>query len=50
MPSPRTCSHIKTNGVKCGSPALRHNTLCYFHYQWDRRERDAVSASEAPSA
>ena len=42
MPTPRTCSHIKTNGVKCGSPALRHNTLCYFHYQWDRRERRRV--------
>src|SRR4051812_40900470 len=38
----RTCSHIKTNGLKCGSPALRHNTLCYFHYQWDRRERRRV--------
>jgi len=38
----RTCSHIKTNGTKCGSPALRHQTLCYFHYQWDRRERRRV--------
>jgi hypothetical protein len=38
----RTCSHIKVNGVKCGSPALRHQTLCYFHYQWDRRARRRV--------
>ena len=38
----RTCSHIKTNGTKCGSPALRHQTLCYFHYHWDRRERRRI--------
>ncbi len=38
----RTCSHIKTNGLKCGSPALRHQTLCYFHYHWDRRERRRI--------
>src|SRR6185369_6067588 len=37
-PMPRTCSHIKTNGVKCGTFALRHHTKCYFHYQWERRE------------
>src|SRR6185369_462999 len=35
---PRTCTHIKTNGVKCGTFALRHHTKCYFHYQWERRE------------
>ncbi len=35
--SPRTCSHIKANGTKCGSPALKYNTLCYFHYQWKYR-------------
>jgi hypothetical protein len=28
--------------MKCGSPALRHQTLCYFHYQWDLRERRRV--------
>ncbi len=42
MPSLRLCSHIKTNGVKCGSPALRHNTLCYFHYQWQRRDQRRI--------
>ena len=35
---PRTCTHIKTNGIKCGTYALRHHTKCYFHYQWERRE------------
>src|SRR5512135_1477877 len=42
MPSLRLCSHIKTNGMKCGSPALRHHTLCYFHYQWQRRDTRRV--------
>jgi hypothetical protein len=32
----RQCRHIKTNGVRCGSPALRGGELCYFH---DRTER-----------
>jgi hypothetical protein len=25
------CRHIKTNGERCGSPALRTNPFCYFH-------------------
>jgi hypothetical protein len=32
MPT-RTCKHIKVNGVRCGSPALRKETYCYFHYR-----------------
>src|SRR4051794_12941489 len=31
--APRCC-HIKTNGLHCGSPALRSNVLCYFHDKW----------------
>ncbi len=42
MPSLRLCTHIKTNGEKCGSPALRHHTLCYFHYQWQRRDQRRI--------
>jgi hypothetical protein len=38
----RLCSHIKTNGAKCASPALRHHTLCYFHYQWQRRDQRRI--------
>ena len=26
-----SCQHIKSNGVQCGSPALRTKTFCYFH-------------------
>ena len=25
------CSHIKTNGIQCGSPALRDCRYCFFH-------------------
>lgn len=29
---PARCEHIKSNGVRCGSPALRDRRFCYFHY------------------
>jgi hypothetical protein len=28
---PVRCEHVKSNGVRCGSPALRGQTFCYFH-------------------
>jgi hypothetical protein len=28
--SPR-CLHVKSNGVRCGSPAMRRNPFCFFH-------------------
>ena len=31
--SPR-CEHVKTNGIRCGSPALRTEPYCYFHRIW----------------
>lgn len=31
MSAVRTCTHIKVNGVPCGSPALRGEQFCYFH-------------------
>lgn len=30
--SPR-CQHVKTNGTRCGSPAMRRRKFCYFHEQ-----------------
>lgn len=30
--SPR-CVHLKTNGNRCGSPAMKEDSLCYFHSQ-----------------
>jgi hypothetical protein len=40
----RKCEHIKTNGVRCGSPALREEKFCYFH---DRARRDFPHRAEA---
>jgi hypothetical protein len=28
------CTHIKTNGTLCGSPALRGRRFCFFHKNW----------------
>ena len=25
------CYHVKINGVRCGSPAMRDDVYCYFH-------------------
>ena len=27
----RTCQQIKSNGIPCGSPAMRNHNFCYFH-------------------
>ena len=33
MPNkPAQCEHIKINGIRCGSPALRGRRLCFYHY------------------
>jgi hypothetical protein len=34
------CQHIKTNGVQCGSPALRTERHCFFHDQHRRRAHE----------
>ena len=28
---PAQCEHIKTNGLRCGSPALKERKYCFFH-------------------
>jgi hypothetical protein len=28
------CTHIKTNGTQCASPALRGRRFCFFHKNW----------------
>jgi len=35
-PSVQICTHIKINGVRCGSPALRGKEFCYFHQRMIR--------------
>jgi len=41
------CTHIKVNGLRCGSPALRNRDFCYFHHRQNdlrslRRERPEI--------
>lgn len=32
MPTPMPlCTHIKTNGIRCGSPAVKGTSLCFHH-------------------
>ncbi len=39
------CQHIKVNGTRCDSPALKGKPYCYFHF----RSRLAVNATAAPA-
>ncbi|MGD0479667.1 MAG: hypothetical protein ABSA42_05815 [Terracidiphilus sp.] len=40
------CRHIKSNGCKCKSPALRDKPYCYFHMRLHRM----IHAAKAESA
>lgn len=31
------CEHVKLDGVRCGSPALKGKPLCYFHHRVHQR-------------
>ncbi len=46
----RRCKHIKTNGIQCGSPALRNRDFCHFHRQayLDFPNRRAAAPAPAP--
>jgi hypothetical protein len=35
-PNVKICTHIKVTGIRCGSPALRDEKLCYFHQRMIR--------------
>ena len=41
-PSIPQCQHIKLNGVRCGSPALRGKDLCYFHNRVQERHQSYI--------
>src|SRR5436305_14608943 len=44
------CRHIKINGVRCGSPALRGQPHCYFHkYQRNPRPQVPPLLEDRPS-
>lgn len=56
-PNTRTCTHIKVNGRRCGSPSLRGEVFCYFHQRMIRGVRTppksrlhAIANFESPEA
>jgi hypothetical protein len=46
----RVCTHIKVNGVRCGSPALRKEVFCYFHQRMIRGVRTPPKSRLHPIA
>jgi hypothetical protein len=49
-PNTRVCTHIKVNGVRCGSPALRGEVFCYFHQRMIRGVRTPPKSRLHPIA
>jgi len=49
-PSTRVCTHIKVNGIRCGSPALREEVFCYFHQRMIRGVRTPPKSRLHPIA
>jgi hypothetical protein len=49
-PNTRSCSHIKVNGVRCGSPSLRQEVFCYFHQRMIRGVRTPPKSRLHPIA
>jgi hypothetical protein len=41
------CTHIKTNGTQCGSPALRGRRFCFFH---KNRQGQRLALNVQPAA
>jgi hypothetical protein len=46
----RLCTHIKVNGVPCGSPSLRGELFCYFHQRLIRGVRTPPKSRLHPMA
>jgi hypothetical protein len=49
-PKTTLCSHIKVNGVRCGSPSLRGEVFCYFHQRMIRGVRTPPKSRLHPMA
>ena len=49
-PNNRTCTHIKVNGIRCGSPSLRREVFCYFHQRMIRGVRTPPKSRLHPIA
>jgi hypothetical protein len=50
MSKASSCSHIKVNGVRCGSPSLRGEVFCYFHQRMIRGVRTPPKSRLHPIA
>jgi hypothetical protein len=50
MSPTNTCTHIKVNGVRCGSPSLRGERFCYFHQRMTRGVRTPPQSRLHPIA
>jgi hypothetical protein len=50
IPNPKSCTHIKVDGVCCKSPALRGEQFCYFHQRMVRGVRTPPNARLHPIA
>jgi len=44
-PDIRRCAHRKTNGIPCGSPALKDKPYCYFHDRWREQHIDVLDGT-----
>jgi len=45
----KSCTHVKANGLRCGSPALRGQSFCYFHHHSpDHRPRTQARVVQIP--
>jgi hypothetical protein len=47
-PDAPDCQFIKSDGTRCGSPAMKNKRLCYFHEQTADSRRRKGSAQAAP--
>jgi hypothetical protein len=44
------CHHTKTNGIRCGSPAMRSHSFCYYHTRLraNMKRNSSADAREQP--
>ena len=50
MENRKSCTHIKTSGVRCGSPSLRGQQFCYYHQRMHRGVRTPPQSRLHPLA
>ncbi len=42
------CTHIKSDGIRCGSPAMRGHSRCYFHLKQHYRDKPRRQPTRPP--